>query len=141
MTKEAVKKRVNDFFTDMEWMFDYQNWDRSVVFKEKDDNELAAQVRQEDEYRRITVDIYPCFFTHSPKEQREFLLHEFCHSFSHKLYCASIDLLDGKLHTKEQLRKLNEEATSRVVQIIDALLRGKLRYAKRGYERYLAKKK
>lgn len=136
-----AKKRIQLFLEQIEWLFDYQNWDREIVYKKdvKDTGHgrLAAEVKQDSDYRRVSLFIYPGFFDHTPKEQREFLLHEFTHTFTTRLYAAAIDLSNGTLHTPEQLRKLNEEATSRITNVIHGLLDGRKTYAKEAYAKYL----
>lgn len=141
LTQPQVKCRIEDFLCDLEWLFDYQNWDRRVVFETTDKDSCAAEVTTDAEYRRILIKIYPAYFTHSPRDQRLFLLHEFCHSYTDRVYKMGIDLLNGKLRTNDMLNAANEEATSRITDILDALLRGKMRYARKSYARYLDAKK
>lgn len=123
--------------TDMEWLFDYQNFDRSIVFKTVNKDDCACEIMTDLEYRRVTVMVYPSFFEHSLKEQRELLLHEFAHTFSDKIYHLAVNLLNGKAESFENFRRANEECTSRITNVLDGLLRGRKAYAKRGYAAYL----
>lgn len=142
LTEKQVKNRVLQFMSDMEWAFDYQNFDRCVIFKKQPHTkDIACQVICDWEYRRVTVEVFPCFFDASPEIQRGYLLHEFCHTFTDKLCNTAVALLNGKFYTFDQIKDLNEEATSRITQIIEALLKGKMRYARDGFAKYTAEKK
>lgn len=143
LSKEQVKQRISDFMTDMEWAFDYQNFDRTVIFK-KEDHETescACSVVNDWKYRRVTITIFPCFFDADLKIQRGYLLHEFCHTFTDKLHETLEDMLKGKLYTADQVTGTNEEATSRITQVIGALLEGRMKYARTGYAKYIEVKK
>lgn len=141
LTIQQVKNRVELFLGELEFAFDYQNWDRRVVYEKEDKDNCAAEVNTELAYRRLTVRIYPAYFTHSPRDQRLFLLHELCHSYTDKIYQLALSLLNGKFETAETLRLANEEATSRITDFIDCLLRSRMRYTRVAYARYLDPKK
>ena len=125
--------------TNMEWAFDYQNFDRSIVFKKKNHptNNCAASVEEDSEYRRVVVNIYPSFFEGTLEIQRGYLIHEFCHTFTHKLSDKAIILVYGKLDTHDCLTSTIEEATSRIAQIVGTLLDGRMTYARKGYSAYV----
>lgn len=138
ISKERTKKAIRRFLEDMEWMFDVQNFDKGLVFKKEDWEDKAAVVNIDSSYRRITIEIYPCFFEASPEIQREYLLHEFSHCFTTELLKIGDLFLNGKLVTQRELQNRNEEAVCRITSVLDSLLRGKLTYAKKGYARYLS---
>lgn len=137
ISKERVKKAVSQFFSDLEWIFDYQNFDRGIIFKEENFEDTAAAVDIDSEYRRVTMKIFPSFFDHKIYDQRDILLHEFCHTFTHEVHQGALRLLNGKFESADKLASRNEEATSRITQIIGALLKGKMKYARRGYKDYI----
>jgi len=144
LSKAQVKRRITEFLKDMEWAFDFQNFLRTINFKDNDDpppedktSGPAAYVEIDWEYQRITINIFPCFFDSSIELQRTYLLHEFCHTFSDKLYGKAINLLRGKLETSAHLTQANEECTSRITELVGRLLEGKMRYARDGYANYI----
>lgn len=138
-----LKKKIIRFLNDMQWAFDYQNFDRVINFEKNEHpkKEVVCEVINQWEYRRVIIKIYPSFFEADAEQQRGYLLHEFCHSYTDMLYDMALDLLNGKLHTHEQIRLRNEEATSRITNVIESFLLGKMKYAKDGYARYLQPKR
>lgn len=136
-SRNKVKKAVKKFIESMVWMFDYQNFDRTILFREKDEDNLAAGVTIDKEYQRVTIFIYPCFFDNTIDSQRQYLLHEFCHTYTDILKKKASNLLNGKLETEESIRFSNEEATSRITNTLDALLQGKLGYARKAYAQFI----
>lgn len=137
-SKDKAKKKVLKFLEDLEWMFDYNNYEKSIVFKEEDKDEIACEVVEDWDYRRITIKVFPTFFTHSLKDQRKFLLHELCHSYSNKIYQQLHEIINhGKFISWNSVKQNNEECTSRITETISRLLEGNLRYAKRAYSDYL----
>ena len=132
-----MQKRITDFCHEMDFLFDYQNFDRAICYCKEQKEGIAAEVKTDIEYRRMTIHLYPSFFTHSIKDQRELLLHEFCHTFTDKIYCKAINLLNGKFETNDTLQMTNEEATSRITNVLHGLLIGRTLYAKKAYAKYL----
>ncbi len=138
LTEQQVRSRIETFMLEMESLFDFQNWDRSIVFEKIDSKNNAAEIKQDIEYRRVTIFIFPRFFLNSLKNQREYLLHELCHTFSHKLFCAGVDLINGdRVHSYEALKAVNEEATCRVTLLIQKLLLGKRKWAGVAFAKYI----
>lgn len=140
LAQARVKRAVSQFMDDLQWAFDFQNLDRRIVFDTQPfakSKEVCARVDFDFEYRRLYVYIHPCFFENTPADQRGYLLHEFCHVFTSDLYGRSINLLNGKLESFDALTSCNETATSRITQVIGALLQGRMRYARKGYNDYV----
>jgi len=135
------KQRVINFLTDIEWLFGIQNFDRKLTFKNEDDGGKEAEVNFDEEYQRITVKIYPCFWGESLADQRKALLHELCHSITLPSKVLFWDFIDGKATTKDHANDVNERATSQIENILDGLLRGRFKYAKRAYSEYIKKTK
>ena len=121
----------------LDYLFSVNNFDRSIIFKKEDKEDVSADISIDIPYQRLTVNIYPVFWTHSRKEQREMILHEYCHTVSRPLNDVACDLQDGKLITKTQRKEAWEEVTSRTAQLLDAQLRGRNKYARVAYEKYL----
>lgn len=136
---ERNKTRIQNFLNAIDWLFQVNNFEKEIIFKEKDDpdREIAAQILFREDYQDITVYIYPCFLKEPKDKQRKILLHELCHSITIPTKTALYDFIDGKFVTPERIRELNEQETSKIENILDGLLRGRLRYAKAAYENYL----
>lgn len=132
-------KRVQDFLESIDWFFALNNFDREIVIKEQDTDNIAAEFSFREEYQSVTVKIYPCFWTHSLADQRKMLLHELCHSITLPSKAVAYGLLDGKLTTFDRIKDINEEATSKIENMLDSLLRGRKTYAKKAYKDYLKK--
>lgn len=135
--KPERSKRILAFLDDIDWMFQLNNWDKSVILKERDEDGKAAEILTDESYQHVTVSVYPCFFEHKLEEQRKFLLHELIHTILAKQKLQAYHLLDGRLVTKDALNEANERATSQLENILDRLLTGRLSYAKKAYEKYL----
>lgn len=131
-------KRIEEFLNSIDWLFDLNNFDRSIKLEKTDppDGALAMVVYVE-EYREISIKIYPHFFDYSLATQRKCLLHELCHALTLPSKTAMHDLLDGKLITPEQIRRINETETSKLENILNGLLSGRIQYASRAYKKYL----
>ena len=132
------EKRVQSFLKQMEWMFGLQNYDRTICFSKNADDTFAANVVVEEDYQRVKITIYPCFWDNTLKNQREYLLHEFCHYLTDSLANLAWDMMQGKLQTKEHRRLAVEKSTSMVSNIIDSLLCDNMSFAKVAYKKYLS---
>lgn len=126
-----------DLLVDFQTMFGVQNYDRTVVLEKVDRDNFAAMVKIQEDYQRIRLTIFPCFWENSPEDQRQYILHEFCHVFTHELSDLLCDLQNGKLVTKDSHVLANERATSKIANIIEILLLSKVDYAQKAYTRYL----
>lgn len=131
--------RINSFLTEMQWMFGLQNYDRSFFFEEKDEKNYACKVEIEEDYQRIVIRIYPCFFDNNLENQREYLLHEFCHFLTDAISTIAYNMAMGDLETDKNRKEANEKSVSRTTNIMDKLLTGKLDFAKKAYKDYLKK--
>lgn len=137
---KSEDKRLRALMEQLDYLFSVNNFDRHLIYKKEDNGDVAADISIEIPYQRITISIYPCFWTHTKEEQREFILHEYCHTISRPLNDIACDLLDGKLITKDQRKDAWEEVTSRTAQLLDAQLRGRNKYARIAYAKYLTAK-
>ena len=141
MKKEPIKKtkqRIDKFISQLEYMSSVQNYDKSVIYMESDNDGTAASVCIDEKYQRIDLRIYPCFFTNSLQNQREYLVHEFVHVLLLPLQDAVYDLQEGKLVTKRESDKALEKSTSAVTEILVRLLmKNKLEYLKKAFADYI----
>lgn len=141
--KKKIEKKIPHYIQlllrEFEVMFGLQTYDRAVVLEEKDQKNLAASVRIEEDYQRITIYIYPCFFHNTLKDQRMYLLHEFCHYFTDDLKTYADDLREGMYVTKENIRVANEKAVSRITNILDAFLVERRSSVQKAYAKFLKK--
>ena len=134
-TKE--EKRLMAFTDQMEYLFAVNNYDRSFTYKEQDSEGVGAEVEINVPYQRINIAIYPIFWKHTLKEQREMILHEFCHTVIQPVQAVARDLFEGKFRTEQERKDAVEQSTSQVAQLLDSLLRGRSLYARKAYEKYL----
>lgn len=134
--KQTIKK-VRTFLDEIQWLFQINNFDRQIVIKTEADGDLACEITYEEDYQRITIKIFPCFFTNNFQDQRKMILHELCHTITIPSKRLADDLLEGKLKTKDEIRDINERTTSQIENILDALLRGRSKYATQAYRNYL----
>lgn len=130
-------KRIQKFLKDFQWMFGLQNYDRTLTFAKEDKDNLAASVVIEEDYQRIKISIFPCFFENSLEHQREYLLHEFCHYLTDPVAEIACDLANGRVQTDYSRRFANEKSTSRTANIIRSLLIDNMTFAKKAYKEYL----
>lgn len=141
MNKKQTIKRVENFLSDIDGLFSVQNFEKTIVIKENNSDNLLCEISYEEDYQRITVYIYPIFFNEKPKNQRKSLLHELCHTITVPSKVLSYRLLDGKAVSFEEFKNENERATSKIENIIDGLLSGKKEYAKIAYSNYIKEDK
>ena len=142
MKKHPTKKeekRIQKFLKDMQWAFGLQNWDRSLTFEKLDKENIACQIEIQEDYQRIQIYIYPCFFNYKLESQREYLLHEFCHYLTDPLANLAWKMSSGKLETDENRREAKEKSTSMMANILDKLLTDNMPFAKEAYREYLKK--
>jgi hypothetical protein len=133
--------RITRFLDEMQWLFSINNYDRNIIFAEKDSDHTAAKIECDERYQRITLTIYPHFLTLELEDQRKALLHELCHVWTLDSKALTFDLLEGTHVTFEQAKNVNEVLTSRLENVLNGLLSDRLKYAKTGYKNYLKKKK
>src|SRR3990167_7601545 len=131
------EKRLMAFTDQMEFLFAVNNFDRSFTWEKTDKEGIAAEVTISIPYQTFNIAFYPLFWTQTLKEQREILLHEFCHSLIVPIQNVASDLFEGRFRTEKERKDAVEESTSRITQLLDALLRRKSLYARKAYEKYL----
>lgn len=76
------RKRLIQLLDDLMWLFSVQNMERAVSFKETQKGIRLAEVEIEENYQRLTIDIYPLFWDSSLKDQRKTIITEFVHYFN-----------------------------------------------------------
>lgn len=135
------KKRVIELLEQFDWMFGVKNFDRRLIWVEKEEGDKMAEIFFVEDYQQIDISLYPLFLTKSLNEQRKALLHEFCHIITLPSKQALHDLINGKFVTEERSREINETATSKIENLLDKLLQGQLTYAQEAYKKYSMMKK
>ena len=131
------KTRIIKFLESIEWLFQINGYEKKVVLMDSDKGDTAAEVNLDIPYQRIEILIYPSFLKQNLYDQRKALLHELCHVLTLPSKEAAHELLEGKLITADRIKKINEEATSKIENILDGLLQGRLTYAKKAYKQFL----
>ena len=142
--KKRDFKRIKRFLDSIEWMFELNNFERTIVDKEyQPENEanLSAEITIETTYREIIINLYPHFWALSQDLQRFALLHELVHTLLVDSKLLSTDLIDGRFHSNEEIKTVNEQTTTKITHLLDYLFRNKLKYAKKAYKDYLGKGK
>lgn len=141
-----VTRRIEAFLNGIDWLFQVNQYDKKLSFPDRDkeekedmEGEVLAEVVVDEKYQVLVITIYPCFLKSSLAEQRRVLLHELCHTITNAPKACAIDLLNGKLVVEDKICDANEMATSKIENILDGLLRGKLLYAKEAYADYINK--
>lgn len=139
------KEKILALLEQFDWMFGVQNFHRNLVYKENDETSngslKTAEIFFYEDYQELEIDLFPEFFKSSFQDQRKILLHEFCHVITIPSKKIAFDLLDGRLVTPDKIKDVNEEATSKIENLLDQLLRGNLTYAREAYKNYLMPKK
>lgn len=118
-------------------IFEIRNWDKHISFPVEDKEHVAASIDTEEDYQRIHITIYPLFFRESRQQQREYILHEFCHMVTHGLVHLLDEFKRGNLVTPQQVKFECERATSRMALIMDAFFCKRFNKEIRGYTDYL----
>ena len=141
MKKHNIK-RITDFLEKIDWMFEINNFERTIKIIDTQPEEqpnLAAEVLPDMTYRELTIKLYPRFWEISLDLQRKALLHELTHTLLQNTKMFAIDLLSGSFHSEADIKNENEIATTKITHIIDCLFLGNLRYAKKAYKKYVEK--
>lgn len=136
---EKKKLRIIKFLEDMQWLFQVQNYERKLNIKKEDEDDKSAEITFNEDYQRITIKIFPCFFEQTLEEQRKALLHEFCHTITIPMNKLLVEYIDGKSITQETARMVHERSTSQIENILDGLLRGRFSYARKAYKDFIKK--
>ena len=137
-------KRIKRFLDSIEWMFELNNFERTIVDKEHQPEEspnLSAEITIETTYREIIINLYPHFWELSQDLQRFALLHELVHTLLVDSKLLATDLIEGRFHSNEEIKTVNEQTTTKITHLLDYLFRNKLKYAKKAYKDYLGKGK
>lgn len=135
------KAKLQALLCDMEYLFGLQNYDRTISYEDteaKESGEYAASIIVEEDYQRIHIKIYPCFWNATPKNQAGYILHEFCHFLTDSLSSLTTDLMNGNFQSKEHRRMAVEKSTSSVTNVIELFLSGKRNWMKKCYTKYYA---
>lgn len=134
------KQKCIDLIEQMDFLFSTNNYTRTLNFGEnKPEEYVAADVTINIPYQRIHINIYPAYWEQDKYAQRMSILHEFCHAIVKPLQDVCFDLQEGKLRTTADRKDAVEHVTSRIAQLLDAQLRGRNKYARDAYEKYLKK--
>lgn len=135
-------KRIQDFLSGIEWAFELNNWEKTITKIENQPEEhpyLTAEVIPDMIYREITIKLYPRFWECDADVQRKALLHELVHILLQNTKLFATEMLDGNLHTKQEIINENENTTTKITHLLDCLLVGNLKYARIAYKKYLKK--
>jgi len=131
------RKRLAVLMEQLDWLFGVSSYERHLLFKKKDKDGAMAEITIDASYERIVMNIYPMFWEESREEQRAALLHEYCHHVAYPLQLAASLLYKGELVTPNDQEAAVEKTTSRICHLLDAQLRGRNKFARIAYKKYL----
>jgi len=138
---ERQKQKIYDFLKIIDCVFGVNNYSKKINFAEKDldceEKGVTADIITNHKYRRITLTLYPLFWTQNKKEQRKCLIHELCHTITQASKDASYKLINGHLITVMEMNSINENSTSQIENILDDFLKGDMDWAIKAYKNYL----
>lgn len=134
------EKALQELLDSFDWFFGVKRLERGIVYKKEDEGMKSAEIKYEEDYQRITLYFYPCFWEGSLKERRKTILHEYCHIITIPSKVGMRELLDGKLITYDRIQEINERETSQIENIIDCLLQGHADYFPKAYKQYINEK-
>lgn len=133
------RKRVVAYLEQLDWLFGTQTYSRTLSYQKEvpgDSPDCIADISVDAAYHRISINIYPGFWDCPLDYQRKALLHEYFHFVVSPLKHQADELLAGRVVTRPQLSAAAEEVTSRIENHLDALLRGRNKFAVRAYATY-----
>lgn len=137
---KKVPNYIHAFVQQFQELFGVQMYDRTIglsAVAKKNNIDCVAEIEIFEDYQRINIIIYPLFFSNTRENQRQYLLHEFCHYLTNDVFEAGDSLRHGQFVSPKQMGAANEKSTSKIANIIEALLLGKCGYARDAYARYL----
>lgn len=136
------KKQLVELMENLDFLFGINAKSRSMVYMKEDrvedtlERQPALDVAIEEDYNRVRIRIYPCFWEHTKDEQRKMVVHEYCHVLVSPLHQIAQNLLDGKLETTEHKRVAWEKSVTSIDYIINNFLSGEYQWAKKSYQKY-----
>lgn len=131
------EKSLRSLLRDMQYLFGCQTYDRSVTIAKEAKQSYAAKIEIDEEYQRIRLTIYPCFWEATRDQQRGYIIHEFCHFLTDPLNQIAHNLLDGRLHSIQDRRDACEKSTSRIANLVVSILKDQESGAKKAFKKYL----
>lgn len=137
-TQKQNKKKLMDLVFGLAPMFSVNMLDIEYRWMKEDDNkDLCADITYDEPYQRITIRVYPVFFSLDLREQRKAILHEMCHIITLPSKLQANQLANGKIVTEQSSTDTNEKQTSQIENILDMLMTAKTTKAKTAYDNFL----
>ena len=131
------KKAIRNFLSSLGWLFENQWYDNSILYMEENNENTDASMTLTEAYRETVLTIYPQFFDGTPEEQAKILLHEMVHIQTIPSKSLSLQLLEGKLITEEQVTDANEKLTCYMQQILSSFLESPMKHYKENYQSFI----
>jgi len=116
--KPARKKFVSEQVGRLKKLFFLDGWTIHINYFKDNQGEAAAKMTTEWNYRRATLSIYPRFWDESEDEQKDILVHEFCHVLVAQPFLIIDNLREGYAFSENQIEDIHEHVTSWIAQII-----------------------
>lgn len=126
--KDFVEKWIAEYIYDV-FAEEYNHriiWEENDKIRDdKDENLTDASAMINDTYLYFIIKIYPAlqeeWMSGNYSAVKYALLHEVCHLFTRPLVELSLNLLNGKLETPQNINRVEERQTQRITNSIDML--------------------
>lgn len=120
---DTIHKNIESFINKLSVLFGVSGYVIKVLIKDDTQDSPYADIISDDEYQTLYINVYKTLLNESDDEIKKTLLHELCHTVTYNQMAISFDLLNGKLHTKQETKIESEKATSKIENLIDRLFK------------------
>ena len=127
------KAFVRELIDELKIIYSVDYHDFTVRWHKEDEEGMTfASITYEDDYQRITLNIFPHFFKQDAHSQLKTLIHEFNHTKTLTLKDKFIGFINGtKCTTAKQVQDMDEKLTCGFENIINALMTNQLSYTQK----------
>lgn len=126
----SIQNNIRLYIQKLSVLFGLGLYEIQISFKETGhgDGDAYADIVDDYEYKTISIKIYSKIYKESNEFIKKVILHELCHTITFKQFTIANELLNGVLHTRQEVRIESEESTSKIENILDKLLKSRDAY-------------